>query len=191
MLKTYVAADLKLFDKAAARKIHKTVEDYNDFIINNINKVVDKNDFVVLLGEISVGSTISTLNYLSKINSKIQILDEHFGKIFKETTKDEIPIDMSFVGLGHISLGEDFSIYIPNSKVDYDLKKELLSDFVNLRIAAPNSYINSDKLYNNRILNISLEEWGYEPIELGERLPQIIDDMEIFSKMKTTEEVIS
>ena len=191
MSKTYVAADPKLFDKAAAKAIHKTIEDYNDFIINNINKVVGENDFVVLLGVISVGSTISTLNYLSKIKGKIQILNEHYGKIFKEATRDEIPIDTSFAGISHISLGEEFSVYIPHSKIDYDLKKELLNDFNTIRIAAPNSYINSDKLYNNKILNISLNKWNYEPIELGERLPQIIDDMEVFSKMETKEEVIS
>jgi hypothetical protein len=36
-----------------------------------------------------------------------------------------------------------------------------------------------DKLYDNRILNISLNKWDFIPIDVANRLPQIIDDMEL------------
>jgi hypothetical protein len=34
-------------------------------------------------------------------------------------------------------------------------------------------------LYENRILNISIDKWDFIPIELNTQLPQIIDDMEL------------
>ena len=46
-------------------------------------------------------------------------------------------------------------------------------------IAAPESVVKMDKLYDNRILNISLNKWDFIPIDVANRLPQIIDDMEL------------
>ena len=41
------------------------------------------------------------------------------------------------------------------------------------------SVVKMDKLYDNRILNISLNKWDFIPIDVSNRLPQIIDDMEL------------
>lgn len=61
----------------------------------------------------------------------------------------------------------------------------------NIYIAVSGSDIpNQTELYKNRILNVSLEKWDYTPIETRERLPQIIDDMELFASMNENKEKI-
>ena len=54
-------------------------------------------------------------------------------------------------------------------------------------IAVPESIYSTGELYKDRILNISIKNWNFEPIEIGERLPQIIDDQELFLSMEDIE----
>ena len=41
--------------------------------------------------------------------------------------------------------------------------------------------------YQNKILNVSINKWGYEPLEIKDRLPCIFDDQELFLSMEDTE----
>lgn len=193
MLRTYVVADLKLFDKAGAKKFHMTMEQFNQFLINKINKVADKDDYIVLIGIVTCGSIIGTLYYLNQIKAKKQVLDKKSGIWFKDCLGDSWKDNFDYifdyindVTEGTIN-GKGETIVIPNSIEQFDLMRQL--DYV--YIAAPNSFLNREELYKNKILNISIEEWNYEPIELGTRLPQIFDDMELFATMKNKEETLN
>lgn len=57
-------------------------------------------------------------------------------------------------------------------------------------VAAADSDLKQEELYKDKILNISLENWGFSPIETQEQLPQIFDDMELFDTMEETTETI-
>jgi hypothetical protein len=76
MNRTYVAADMRLFDKAAARLERLSIEKYNKMVIRKINETVtDSEDYIILIGVISCGGTSETLELLSKIKAKINFLD--------------------------------------------------------------------------------------------------------------------
>lgn len=65
-------------------------------------------------------------------------------------------------------------------------------DLDNVYIVGAESDIKIKDMYKKPFLNISLEKWDYCPIEIGQRLPQIIDDMELFASMEEDkEEIIS
>lgn len=193
MRRTYIAADLKLFDKNNAKKLHMSIEQFNQFLIDKINKMADSDDYVVFTGIVTCGSMIGTLYYLNQIKAKKQVLDKKSGLWFKdclgEKWKDNFDYIFDYINdvtEGTIN-GEGATIVIPNSIEQFDLMQQF--DYV--YIAAPNSFLNRKELYKDKVLNISIEEWNYEPIELGTRLPQIFDDMELFATMENKEETLS
>jgi hypothetical protein len=71
MAKTYIAADMRLYDKDMAKKYGMHIEAYNNNVIKKINETIDnEEDYVLLCGTISTGSTIGTLHLISQIKAK-------------------------------------------------------------------------------------------------------------------------
>ena len=189
MLKTYIAADLNLFDKKAAKRFGMYVETYNRKVIEKINSKLDEKDFLVLIGNVSSGSVIGTLHYLSKIKAKLQIVNNDEQQWFNSLSSEEKTETFDFV-MDKIGCfvpvtinGKQTSIVIPCMK---DFIDKVFTEDV--YVAAPSSFIDTGELFKDRILNISISEWNCEPIEMGTQLPQIIDDLELFSTMETKEE---
>ena len=59
------------------------VEEYNQEIINNINKVTDREDYLMLFGNITEGSLSDTKKYLSQLKSIWEVVDLKDQPLFK------------------------------------------------------------------------------------------------------------
>lgn len=191
MVKTYIAADMRLFDREAAKKSGMSVERYNKKVIEKINETIpNENDYVLLSGIISNGSVIGTLHLLSQIKAKKIILKRDALQQFsKEEWQKECTLVCRLDGSQNVIINGRESILVLLASNEY------LNTYLNLPdvyIAGAASDLGMEELYKKPMLNISLSEWNYEPVEIGERLPQIIDDMELFASMdEDKEEILS
>lgn len=184
-IKTYVVADARFFDSAAAKEQNLTVEQYNDMIITNINSVVADDDCIIFNGVITINLTLKENKELfSKIKGKKYIIDYDFQSIIYNIS------DWKEIGFSKVFNTPTAQKNIINKKESYVIigidKRQILGDLSgeNHYIAVPESIYSTGELYKNRILNISIKNWNFEPIELGNRLPQMFDDQELFLLMK-------
>lgn len=189
MAKTYIAADMRLFDRDMAKKFGMSIERYNKKVIEKINETVtDEDDYILLNGVISMGSVIGTLHLLSQIKAKTIVLKrdaiQQFGK---DEWLKSCNLVCSTDGSQRVDINGEECILIILAGKEY-LEKYL--QLPNVYVAGAASILDIDEIYKKPLLNISLSEWNFEPIEIGERLPQIIDDMELFASMDDNKEEI-
>lgn len=188
---TYLASDLCFFSTAAAKKAKKkTVKEYNEFIIEQINKTATKDDYVILNGELSKGSTIVTLELFSKIKAKKIILRSSGTIPFADLNewKKACYFVLSIDGTSLTKILDKESKIIITS--DPKRLEAYIKDPTNF-VAAPQSILKEQtEIYdtNMRILNSSLSNFNYTPIEIGKELPTIIEDYELFAHMDETTE---
>jgi len=78
----------------------KTVQEHDDFIINNINKTIGKRDTFILFGDIAFDKTgIETLKRIKFCNKKILILGNHCAQhMNKEETKEYFSLFDEVIG---------------------------------------------------------------------------------------------
>jgi hypothetical protein len=156
-------------------------------VIRKINEIVpDNEDYIILNGIISCGGTIETLELLSKIKAKIifQTKDEEF-LLNRDKWKEISSLICETDGSQKAIINEK------ESKIVLPASKKNINAFLgkpNVYLAAAESIISQEDLYKRPVLNISLNKWNFEPIELGERIPQIIDDFELFNSMENNKE---
>lgn len=184
MGKVYLAADCNFFDEVAAqRNGNSTVEEFNSFIVKSINSTVTLEDDIIFLGNITQGSFEENKELFEKINGKKYIIDSERQTQFTEEEWKEI----GFTHFWNNNGAQRCVIDGKESIVTIEAVEELYKlDKLNkeLYLAAPASLSGQKDRYSNKQLNISMEQWGYFPIEIRERLPQMIDDMELFNKME-------
>lgn len=179
MSKTYIAGDLKLFDRAAARQINKSTREYNNYIIRNINSVVSKEDNIFLCGDVSKNDNDETNELLKKINGYITIIcnkDKYINLTFPKWHGD------GFVTLKDYS-GKDIQvIYLcDDTFLEYFVPRE------NTIIAAPTSISGIKDKIGERYLNLSIEALEYYPIEINE-IGRHFEDIKLFESMEDFEE---
>ena len=179
--KTFIVADARFFDGEAAKEQNMSIDDYNQMVIDAINKNIAKDDCAILLGTISKGNLIQTSIILQSIKCKKSIIDYHNQHQFTIAEWRALGIDHVWDTPGAqqstIMGKEDFIIIGTN-------KDEILKDKNKYFIATAQSIVDTGEIYKDKILNISMAQWNFEPIEISERLPQIIDDQEFFLTMK-------
>ena len=190
--KTYLTGDTYFNDKVEANRLALTLEEYNDKIVNSINSVVKKEDVLIIIGE--VGEGLDTLKeQLLRLNSDtIIILSEKFLNRY-EGQLDNFVSSKIFVssidGVQDIDYQNNKYnlIYCANGKnLEHYTKKH---DIMRKSYIAAAASQGTKEILKNRVLNVSLSEWGYEPLEISERIPQIIDDMILFETMAAKEEI--
>lgn len=159
----FIAGDIKLFDAAAAKKAGCSIEEYNEMVMTNWNKVVGENDMVVLLGEVSDGKFEETKIFFSKLNGNefIYLNDNertkaaHFTKNqFKEMGIQELCIHS--VIYGDVQ-GNNQRIYV----LSWD-NKEMKNDFY---CVSTSSVVGEEKNFSNSTLNADVSLWGYAPLK--------------------------
>lgn len=183
---TFIAADAKFFDEAAARKQGVSIDRYNEFVINSINQIIKSNEnHIIFNGEISKGSKEETKEIMGQIYGIKSIIDYKYQKQFTPEEWKEIGFTHVWDTSGAITC----KIMEKDSYVILETDKEMINRDLalpNCYLAAPESMIDTGEIYKNKVLNISLNKWHFQPIEIGERLPQIIDDKELFMSMEDT-----
>lgn len=184
-MSVYIVADMRLNDAVAAQGIGKSIEEYNQFIVDRINSVVTKEDSIIFLGIIAVDNN-NIKPYIDQINGSKDCCDLNRQKIFNTTEKlQEIGIEHGY-SLDCFTKDKvnDVNYYvIISSTIDYVAYMGLIQDLdTEYYWAMPESAKRMKKRLDDRILNISLDQWEYYPIKYSE-LPYIIDNMKWFESM--------
>lgn len=181
MWNTYLIGDLRLYDRTQSLPLGLSLEGYSKYIIKRVNQFVqDDNDIIILMGDISHGTLEQTVDVLTQFNGTVYLMSTQFQEFLNDITLK--PYNNKIKTLWGISDFQDSKIgnEISRIVITADAQQIYQLQFVdNTYIAAPSSVVKMDKLYNNRILNISLNKWDFIPIDVANRLPQIIDDMEL------------
>lgn len=185
---------MRLFDDKAAEQFSNymnkgykvNVEEYNQEIINNINKVTDSEDYLMLFGNITEGSLSDTKKYLSQLKSIWEVVDLKDQPLFKI---EELWTDMGakkaltldgFIG-GDIQ-NEQVNVIISTSSSNV---KFWLG--TNHYIAMPestgieNELLKENERYKDKIYNISLSAHNYKPVLINQ-IPQQINEYLNLSK---------
>ena len=188
-MSVYVAADTSFFSQEAAQENNQTIEEYNEMVINNWNSIIGNDDWVLLLGTISNGSKEDNIKLFNNLNGKKKYItydkkseisiDEY--KEYGFTTVDNVP---GFTK-GKID-NQDSTVIIGGTSIYLFLKKNYRKEFNEYYFAIPGG-LKSKEIYTNKVLNISIKNWGYQPIAYKD-IPNIIDNMILFKSMKNEEE---
>lgn len=177
---------MRLFDKAAAKELRIATSQYNQKIIDSINDTVPADNYLIMNGIISIGRKEDTIKLLNKIKANKIIMSKDSKYL---ENKDDWLTAVNLIcqtdGSHKFMMGGEECSLVYLAGLQY-LPKYL--PLKNIYIAAPNSMIDIDDVYKKPLLNISLNAWDYVPLELGEQIPQLIDDMELFNSMEENKE---
>lgn len=179
-MNTFIVADAKFFN-TDIDGVSK--EQYNERVIKNWNETVGFNDLVLLMGEISRGSFEETQELFSQLKGKKKIIDYKTGNFSEQ---EWLKIGCNSVTCvngaiaGTINNEESIVLFIASPRGIESIVKDNYA-------AAPCSTIPSKKRYEDRILNLSIEQWGYYPIEYRS-VPKMIDNQILFEKMEDINE---
>lgn len=183
---TYVAADCRFYDPAAAQEMGLSIDEYNQMVTDKINSYVRPKDGLILMGKITFGDLTQTKELIKKLNGTKYIIDYSIQGQFNSDEWKEIGFSHIWDCPGAVEKEIDgVKSFIILETTQEHLALDLLRP--NCYIAAASSLINKGCRYKDKVLNISLNEWDFEPIEVGERLGQIIDDQELFARMEDKE----
>jgi calcineurin-like phosphoesterase family protein len=183
MSELYIAADVNFFNTEAAEELElNSVGDYNLGIIKQWNSIVKPEDTTLLLGNISNGSMAATKEVFSQLNGIKKIISYEEGNPFTKEEWQSIGVSSICNICGYIN----GNIENEDKKVIITTTKNLLKFFKDYYCAAPGSFLTHEEIFKDRILNISINNWGYMPIKYKD-LPQIIDNQILFNKMENGE----
>lgn len=192
MWNTYLIGDLRLYDRKQSLSLDLSVEGYNKYVIKRVNQYVkDDNDIIILIGDITHGTLEQTIDVLQQFNGTIYLMSVQFPSILNEITLK--PFGNKIKALWGISDFQDSKIGNENCRIviTADIRQILaLHSEGKTYIAAPSSVVKMDRIYQDRILDISFNKWDYIPIEVGTQLPQIFDDEELRLIMEKNKDII-
>ena len=184
-IKTYIVADARFFDEDAAKQQEMSIEDYNNGIVNNINSVVKDNEAAhfVFFGVITKGTFEQTKELFSKIAGLKSIIDYNYNQT--QFTKDQWK-EIGFTQVWTNSCAEEAIVNGNKTYVIIEIEEGNLEKVLSLGyyVAIAESLVGMQDTYKDRLLNISIGNWGLYPIELEEELPRIFNDQELFLTMK-------
>lgn len=144
---------------------------------------MDDRDALLLCGDITYGDLDKTKELFSRLKGNKYLIDFSNKKPFTRKEWQSIGVSHVFDVNGFINGeidGKDSKVVI--FAKDKNLRK-ILSEAYG---AAPQSRTKQRNIYQDKILNLSIKEWGYAPI-LYEDIPRLVDNMVLFEKMENKE----
>ena len=190
MSKIFLAGDPYFNSSLEAKRLGLTVQEYNNKVVKGINEVAGKEDTIIFIGEIGEGDFFLT-EQLNRLNCSIMILDKHFYDDYTFGDYSNIYIFVSSVdGV------QDIIVDGQSCHLIYCASSAAVEHFLKDKNVMRKSYIaaaasqGAKEIFKNRVLNVSLSEWDYKPLEISERIPQIIDDMKLFESMEKSEVIL-
>ena len=154
----------------------KLTGDRNSRVKQAWNETVTDEDLVLIVGNLGNLSFEELDNFFGELKGRKRILVDSTKGIDKEKYKN-----IYFTPTEGFSKNESIEVRIPKTKENFEIYKSH-----NYYVAAPRSISGEEKVYNNRILSISIDDWELYPISY-ERLPQIVENMESYEKMEVEE----
>lgn len=179
-----------LFNEAAAKRYFKhnfktldynfNINYYNQRIIDNINATTDKDDYLILFGNITDGSLSETNEYLSQLKAAWDVVDLKDQPLFKieDLWKDmgarkALTLD-GFIG-GEIANRQTNVIISTNSS---NVKFWLGTDHyiaIAESVGVENEILKKNELYCDKVYNVSLAVHNYKPVEVV-KIPEEINN---------------
>lgn len=179
----YVVADPQFYNQKVAERRGLTVEEHNKSLIDNWNKTItDDEDVIILMGDISDGNYTQTKELFLQLTGKKKLIDFKDGKFSRldwEGILNSKPWCVNGAVSGDIN-GERAIVVILSNLGGIEKMKETGY------CAAANSLTHQNTIYKDRVLNLSIENWGYAPIAYM-AIPEMIDNMLLFESMNEEE----
>lgn len=168
----YIFADANFSNGAAAKKINLTIEQYNQKLIQNWNAIVNKDDYVVLLGNIGEVNYSEMKSILLQLNGTPMILDYDIEVHSPAFSKQQ-----------WIEMGVQpykFSASVSGKIKGVNQKAVILSwnDEICRNqnyCAAAGSTIQTQEIIDGNTLNLSIEHWDYSPVPYNS-VPKLINN---------------
>lgn len=184
-MKIYLVADARLFDEDAAREQDMTVEEYNKTVIANLNSLTSEEESAhyCFLGIITKGTFEQTKELFSQLGGVKSLIDYNYNQtMFTHEQWKEIGFTYSWTN----SCAQKSIVNGKETFVIIEIEKDNLEKVLELGyyVAIAGSMTGMKDIYKDKLLNISITNWGLMPIELEQELPQIFDDQELFLRME-------
>lgn len=166
MNKIFVTSDI-WFNRPNGKMSEYNTHEYNDIIINNWNKTVNKKDIVYILGGIGISDMY---HILLKLNGEIHILNNFF-------TQDELFFRDTIIESLNKSVDKKINekIIFENSQIIIIPEQDVILSYFPLMdwygsdtgTFSFHGFLHDSDLSNNRIC-CSMEYWNYKPILISE-----------------------
>lgn len=158
---------------------------YNEYVIKKWNSFIKDEDTVLILGDFA-DSSETLLDIIPQLNGQIEFIDwdkERFPNLNEEEFEKLTAGRIYCNGIVRGEINERDSYVI----IAIDEGGLRGRDFnLELYYAAPQSLIHNKERYKDRILNLSIEHWGYAPIPYNQ-IPDLINNCILFDQMKIEE----
>ncbi len=158
-MNVFITSDLKLNDVSTATKLGLTAGEYNQMIIKKWNEIVGKEDNVLILGDCGSRNITIIKSILSKLNGKKYLIDMESNNKYSRKTWKWAGFDYIWRIAPYYKIdieGEEFTLWISNSKEELGDKEFCC---VGEKV--------SKEIFNDKKLNVSLENWDYTPLSLN------------------------
>lgn len=158
---------------------------YNEYVIKKWNNVVKDNDIVLVLGKF-VENFQTLKDVVPKLNGKIEFIDWNEEHILGDIPKE----DLLAAGVRDLIYSNGWvKGEINGAAADVIIginRKGIKNREDRFYFAAPESLTGIKDRYKNKILNLSIEYWGYAPLVYNQ-IPNLIDNCILFEKMENQE----
>lgn len=169
-MSAYIISDIKIGDEKAAQEANKTVEFYNNMLIEKWNSVVKEDDCVYILGEVGTG-------YRSELRRVLKEMNGHKYIVQYKKNKDIKREEWKYLGIEYcwntnLKWGE--KVYAPvRANYPYDHGEYWL--------VCSDSGL--DVVYKDKKMSIEAKYWDYTPLLCSE-IPNIIDRLKVFDNLE-------
>ena len=165
------------------------VDEYNKMIIDNLNSLTSEYEpaHFCFLGIITKGTFEQTKKLFSQLGGVKSLIDYNYNQtMFTHDQWKEIGFTYSWTN----SCAQKSTVDGDETFVIIEIEKNNLEKVLQLGyfVAIAGSMTGMKDIYKDRLLNISIANWGFMPLELEKELPQIFDDQELFLRMEEKKE---
>ena len=161
----YIAADLKL----------KEDPQRDEEIFDNWNSIVQYDDLVLLLGNITVSKEANSIRQMfSKLNGRKRVMDANFKFRSEVERLKHITNSNPYCVCGFV----DGMISGKKTRVEIPVTEEALKSAKQRKVycAAANSLLKQNEVFEKNCLDISIEKWGNVPL-LYTDIPVLINNL--------------
>ena len=143
----------------------KNIDDMNEKIIDNWNKLVNKNDIVYHLGDFFLGQKFDLINIVSKLNGKIYLIKGNHDRL---TTKAYEECGIKILKNAPISIDEYKVILSHRPLPDTMIKNNYLNIHGHIHERKLEDIYDNNLYTKEKHLNVSCDVLNFTPILIDE-----------------------
>ena len=151
----------------------KSVDEMNDVIINNWNKVVGKDDIVFHLGDFFLGSKYDLKDIVSRLNGKIYLVRGNHDRLSIKSYED-----FGIVVLKGVVILDEFRVVLSHKPlVDSIIKDDYINIHGHIHDKRLEDIYDNDLYDCHRHINVSLDVLDFKPVLLENLLKEDTDGL--------------